>query len=149
MVFLTLLVVTFLISLTVCFIVVRFFREPIDSILKRVIADPVSQAWAKYLRFAIYVTGLSSGVNLWKIEQYVTAPRHGNAEIVALNASRWVLEVYRTIISTLQGIAWMLLVFFIFALIAFVLVRIFELKHRRRSFEDLPATRLGPDEQAP
>jgi hypothetical protein len=47
-----------------------------------------------------------------------------------LTASRWVLEIYRTIIETLQGIASMLLVFFIFALIAFVIVRVFELKRK-------------------
>ena len=40
-------------------------------------------------------------------------------------------SIYRTIIGTLQGIAWMLLIFFIFALIAFVIVRIFEMKNER------------------
>ena len=35
--------------------------------------------------------------------------------VMQLNAARWTLEVYRTVIETLQGIAWMLLVFFIFA----------------------------------
>lgn len=43
-----------------------------------------------------------------------------------LTSARWVLEVYRTIIDAMQGIAWMLLVFFIFALIAYVLVRFVE-----------------------
>jgi hypothetical protein len=32
--------------------------------------------------------------------------------------------------GTLQGVAWMLLVFFIFALIAYVIVRAFELKRK-------------------
>lgn len=34
------------------------------------------------------------------------------------------LEIYRTVIEALQSIAWMLLVFFVFALIAYVIVRI-------------------------
>jgi hypothetical protein len=38
------------------------------------------------------------------------------------------LEVYRTIIESLQGIAWLLLVFFVIALLAYVIVRIFEMK---------------------
>jgi hypothetical protein len=38
------------------------------------------------------------------------------------------LECYRTAIETLQGIVWMLLVFFVFAMIAYVIVRIAELK---------------------
>ena len=40
--------------------------------------------------------------------------------------------MYRTIIETLQSIAWMLLVFFVFALIAFVIMRGFELRQAGR-----------------
>jgi hypothetical protein len=39
-----------------------------------------------------------------------------------------VLEIYRTLIGTLQGNAWLLLVFFVAALIAYVIVRGFELR---------------------
>jgi len=42
-----------------------------------------------------------------------------------------VLEVYRTIIESLQGLALVLLVFFVVALIAFVIVRAFELRHKQ------------------
>ena len=133
MLFITLLGVTFLIALSVSFLVAQMFRGPIDSILERIIPDQISKAWSKYLRFAIYVTGISSGVELYKIEQYITAPQYPEkAQIVELTRSRWVLELYRAIIETLQGIAWMLLVFFIFALIAYVIVRSFELKHRAK-----------------
>ncbi len=38
------------------------------------------------------------------------------------------LELYRTIIETLQGIASVLLVFFVFALVAYVIMRGFELR---------------------
>jgi hypothetical protein len=130
MLFIALLGITFLIALAVSCVVVRLFRQPINAILERIISDPISRAWSRYLRFAMYVTGISSGVNLWKIEQYITAPQHKDSRIVELTKSRWVLEVYRTVIETLQGIAWMLLVFFVFALIAFVIVRVFELKHK-------------------
>ncbi|MDY6901026.1 MAG: hypothetical protein SWZ49_23535, partial [Cyanobacteriota bacterium] len=54
--------------------------------------------------------------------------RFERGQIIQLTTERWVLEVYRTIIGSLQGIAWLLLIFFIFALIAFVIVRIFELR---------------------
>jgi hypothetical protein len=40
-----------------------------------------------------------------------------------LNADRWTLEVYRTVIGTLQAIAWLLLVVFVFLLIAYVVAR--------------------------
>jgi type II secretory pathway component PulF len=41
--------------------------------------------------------------------------------------------LYRTVIETLQGIAWLLLVFFAFALIAYVLVRSSEWKRKNMS----------------
>ncbi len=134
--FITLLVVTFLISLAVCSIVVLFFGKPISRILHRLIADDISQAWVKYLKFAIYVIGVSSGVRIWELEKYITPRQFKDAQTVELTRDRWVLEVYRTIVESLQGIAWSLLVFFIFALIAFVIVRVFELRKART---DVPA----------
>ena len=44
------------------------------------------------------------------------APGPEETDIIVLNADRWVLEVHRTVIGTLQSVAWMLLVFFVFAL---------------------------------
>ena len=126
--FITLLLLTFLISLGVSAVVARIFAKPIEEILRRIIADAISQAWVKYLKFAIYVVGVSSGVRIWQLERYITAPQMPQGQILQLTRDRWVLEVYRTIIESLQGLAWMLLVFFIFALIAFVIVRAFELR---------------------
>jgi hypothetical protein len=129
-VFITLLVVTFLISLTVSLIVVSLFSKPIAGILHRIIADEISSAWSKYLKFAIYVVGISSGVRIYQLERYITGQTSPDNQVIELTRDRWVLELYRTVIETLQGIAWMLLVFFIFALIAYVLVRIFEFRQK-------------------
>lgn len=122
---------TFLISLGVSAIVAWFFRKPIDAILRRIIADEISTAWLKYLQFAIYVVGISSGVRIWELERYITPQSGREQPALALTTQRWVLEVYRTIIEALQGIAVVLLVFFVIALIAFVLVRIFELRKEK------------------
>lgn len=126
--FITLLAVTFLISLTVCLTVVAIFHKPVDMILRRIISDEISRAWRRYLEFAICVVGISSGVRIWELEKYITPAQHKDAQIVLLNLDRWILEVYRTVIESLQGIAWMLLVFFIFTLIAYVILRGFELR---------------------
>ena len=131
--FITLLIVTFAIAFVVSSLVVMMFTKPVDNILGRIISDKISTAWSKYLKFAIYVTGISSGVRIRSLEKYITKPMHEHAEIVQLTAERWVLEVYRTIIGSLGGIAWMLLVFFIFALIAYVITRAFELKHETKN----------------
>ncbi len=129
--FLTLLLVTFLIATVVSVVVAAAFKKPVDQILKRIIGDDIFAAWRKYLMFAIYVVGISSGVRIYDLEKYITKPVVKGAEIVELNRDRWILEVYRTIIDVLQGIAEVLLVFFIIALIAFVLVRIFELRRTK------------------
>lgn len=126
--FLTLLLVTFLISALVSFVVVLLFTRPIDKILARIIADEISDAWVKYMKFGLYVVGISSGVRIYELERYITRPPIKDAEIISLTPERWVLEVYRTVISVLQGLAGVLLIFFIVALIAFVIVRIFELR---------------------
>ena len=47
----------------------------------------------------------------------------GKAVTLTLDASSIALEVYRTIIQVLQGVAWALLVFFVVALIAFAITR--------------------------
>ena len=129
--FLTLLLVTFAIATVVSIIVARAFSKPINQILTRIIADEISVAWRRYLMFAIYVVGISSGVRIWELEKYITKPAYKDAEIVQLTGDRWVLEVYRTIIETLQGLAWVLLVFFVVALLAFVVVRIFEMRRQK------------------
>ncbi|PKN51191.1 MAG: hypothetical protein CVU55_13760 [Deltaproteobacteria bacterium HGW-Deltaproteobacteria-13] len=125
--FIALLGVTFLVSLIVSFIVIKSFSTPLDNILKRIIADEISGAWLKYLKFAIIVVGVSSGVRIHQLEKYIT-PWIGDEKqrVVELTGNRWILELYRTVIETLQGIAWLLLVFFVIALIAYVIVRLAE-----------------------
>ena len=116
---------TFIISFVVATIVVFFFRKPIDGILDRVIGEDIGRAWARYLQFAIYVVGIGSGARVWQIERYIS-PQDPKAPVLELTTDRWVLELYQTIIGTLGGVAWLLLVFFVFALIAFVIVRAME-----------------------
>ena len=125
--FITLLIVSFLISLAVSLIVSLMFSKPIDRILHRIIADTISSAWRTYLTFAIYVVGISSGVRIWELERYI-APRTKDEVPMVLNTDRWILEIYHAIVGSLQGIAWMLLVFFLIAMVAYVIMRFIEMK---------------------
>ena len=127
--FLTLLVVTFVIALGVSAIVIHMFSASILKILQRIVADELANAWHHYIKFAAYVVGVSGGVRIYQLEQYINAP-HKDFEVLALTTQAWTLEIYRTVIGTLQSLAWMLLLVFIFALIAFVIVRAFELKRQ-------------------
>lgn len=138
--FLGLLLLTFIIALSVSMGASRMFNDPLDRILKRIIADDISDAWLKYMRFAILVVGVSSGVRIYELEKYITpATLMKDSQAVQLTFDRWVLEIYRTVIETLQGIAWMLLVFFVFALIAYVIVRLAEM--RKKQADETPASR--------
>ena len=120
--FLLLLVVTLAIAVLVSGLVIFFFRKPVDKILSRIIGEDISVAWRKFLTFALFVVGVSSGVNLYKLEQFVQ-PAAEAMERPELSPEYWGLEVYRTIIGTLGGMAWALLLFFVVALVAFVLVK--------------------------
>ncbi len=130
--FFTLLIVTFLIALAVSFGVVRLFDRPIALILRRIVAEELSGAWHRYIKFAGYVVGISGGVRIGELERYISAPDK-DEEVLVLTPERWTLEVYRTVIETLQGIAWMFLLVFVVALLAYVLARAFELRHVRTS----------------
>lgn len=130
--FVLLLIVSFLISLVVCFVIARLFQNPVASILQRLISEEVYKAWVKYLKFAVYVVGISGGVRVWDLQKYIT-PRAEGGAVLELTQDRWILEIYWTVIGTLQSIAWMLLVFFAFALIAYVVVKGQERKRQNRS----------------
>jgi hypothetical protein len=107
-------------------IVVQLFKKPIREILDRIIGESIASGWQRFLLFAIYVVGVSSGVQIWKLEQYVhpqPAGPDGRTLTLTLDGASMGLEIYRTIIQVLQGIAWALLVFFVVALIAFAITR--------------------------
>ncbi len=122
-----LLLSTFCAGLIVAVIVNFFFKKPIAQILKRLIDDDIYVSWVRYMSFAIYVVGISSGVNLYKIERYIN-PIDKETAIYQINQTSWTFEVYRSVIGSLTSLAWLLLIFFIIALITFVIKRIFENK---------------------
>src|SRR5690554_3192185 len=132
--FFSLLFATFFIALIVSIAVVKAFSRPVRGILDRIINDDISAAWHRYITFAALVVGVSGGVRIYSLERYIQPERipDGVAAPLTLTAERWTLEIYRTVIECLQSMAWMYLVVFLFALIAYVIVRIAE---RRRHKE--------------
>ena len=127
--FFALMAATFAVALLTSLVTARFFDAAVNKILARIVGADLADAWRRYLRFAIGVVGVSGGVRLWELEKYITATRESAA--LELNGMRWTLEIYRTLIESLQSIAWMMLLFFLCAMIAYVIVRAIELKHQR------------------
>ncbi|MCP4706568.1 MAG: hypothetical protein GY865_18370 [candidate division Zixibacteria bacterium] len=120
--FLLLLIVTLVIAVIVSGLVIFFFRKSVDKIFKRLIGEDIAIAWNKFLIFALFVVGVSSGVSIWKLERFIMPETEGVTRPV-LTPEFWGLEIYRTVIQTLGGMAWALLIFFLVALIAFVIVK--------------------------
>ena len=125
--FFTLLLATLVIAVTVSAAAVALFNKPVGHVLERIVQDEIRGAWHRYIIFAGFVVGVSGGVRIHDLERYISAP-HMDAEVLALSPERWTLEVYRTVIETLQSIAWMYLLVFIMALVAYVIVKGFELR---------------------
>ena len=125
--FWSLLLVNLVEAFVICMLVAFLFKKPVSKIMQRLVSDDIYTAWTKYITFAIYVVGISGGVRVWDLEKYIN-PSGPDKTVLELTQERWVLEVYHTLISTLQSVAWMLLIFFLFALIAYVIIRGFEMK---------------------
>lgn len=124
--FIQLLLITFLVAAATSTLAAMLFAKPVNKILGRLVSEQLAPTWRRYILFAIYVVGISGGVRVWDVERYITPDKEG--KLLELNADRWVIEIYKTVIGSLQGVAWMLLVFFLFALLAYVVVRGFEMK---------------------
>lgn len=122
----TLLGITFLVAALISTAVAVLFSRPVDKILGRLVSDQLASHWRRYILFAIYVVGISGGVRVWDVERYITPDKEGR--LLVLNSDRWVVEIYKTVVGTLQSAAWMLLIFFLFALLAYVVVRGFEMR---------------------
>ncbi|MBS1791453.1 MAG: hypothetical protein JST85_27320 [Acidobacteria bacterium] len=137
--FLTLMLVTFLIATITATVVALLFNQPVKRILDRLVSEELSVTWKRYILFAVYIVGISGGVRVWELEKYIT-PKTKDDLPLALTFDRWVLEVYKTIVGTLQSVAWMLLIFFLFALLAYVVVRGFELRRGKSNSEQVQLT---------
>lgn len=131
---LSLLGVTFLVALAVATLAVVLFTRPIRRIIERIVPDAISAAWVRYLMFAMYVVGIGGGVNVRQIDRYLS-PREADGVVLSLTRDRWVIEIYSAAIGSLSAIAWMLLIFFVFALVAFVIVRALEGRRGREPGE--------------
>lgn len=119
-----LLIGNFFLATIVSVTVIAIFSGSVKSILSRIINDNIHLAWLKYIKFAGMVVGISSGVHTYNVEKYINPDIVDKKQVILkLTPERFVLEVYSTIIDTLQGLSWMFLIFFIVSLLAYVFVR--------------------------
>lgn len=120
--FVLLLVVTFTLATAASCVVARMFDKPLAGIIARLIPDELSVAWHRYVLFGLYLVGVNGGVRIWEFQKYVL-PIGAARDTLILTPDRWALEVYRTLMGTLQSTAQVLLLLFLAALVAYLIVR--------------------------
>jgi ABC-type xylose transport system permease subunit len=122
--FVVLLVASFVLALALSITVAWLFAKPIDGILHRFVGDELSTTLAKYFKFAVVLVGISAGTRVRPLEEYIAAPSYNKAALAAaVTQEFWALELYRTFVETLQGIAWMFFVVAVIALISLFIIR--------------------------
>lgn len=132
--FIVLFLVTFLLAFVISSGVAWAGKEPIEGILHHFFSLNVTAAMSKYLRLAIVLIGVSSGARIRILEEYIAASPANKLQMTdALTQEFWVVELYRTAITTLEGILWLLLLFSLIVFAAYWIMRKSELKHQQVS----------------
>jgi hypothetical protein len=117
-----LLAVLIIVSLVVAAVVVRIFDSSVRAVYRTLASNDFANACARYVMFAAFVVGLSTGARTYRLDRFIHADHQG-AELRTLDADAWTLEIWTTIDSALQNLAWVYLWVFHLALIAYVLLR--------------------------
>ncbi|MFA5880136.1 MAG: hypothetical protein WC860_08205 [Candidatus Margulisiibacteriota bacterium] len=120
--FLVLLILNFIIAAGISYLIIKIFDKSITGIIKRIIPEDISTGWILYLKLAIYLVGISGGVNIFKLEENL------NRDQLYFTFSTFILELYKTIFDTLRSISWLLLIFFFVSLIAYIFTKSIENK---------------------
>ncbi|HJV05710.1 MAG TPA: hypothetical protein VJ642_00125 [Chromobacteriaceae bacterium] len=114
---------TVIVALATSLAAARFFDVAVNKILQKTLGPDLTEAWRKYIYFAIFVAGLSGGVRQWELEKYLPpAPGKGSGAM-ELTGARWLLEIFNTLTEALRSIALIMLMFFLCAMMAYVIAQ--------------------------
>lgn len=111
--FITLLVVNLTISLAVCLATTFIFRKKFTDYLRKQWTEEGASIWIKYMSYLLCIIGVSVGTRVWDVERYLV-----NGKTSELTQEQMALEMYKTLMATLQICALMIFVFLIFAWVA-------------------------------
>jgi hypothetical protein len=141
--FVVLFLSTFLLALAIAVTVAWATKEPIEAILRHFFAVHLSAAFAKYFQLAIVLVGVTAGTRVRALQDYISAPEYNKQALLAqLTQEFWVMELYRTVVGTIEGILWLV---FLFALLVFLVVVII----RRSKLTQLQPAEAHPKPSTP
>ncbi len=116
--------VSVLLALGVSYGVARLARDVIEAVLQRFVSRQISEAFAKYLGFAIVVVGVASGSRVRLLEDFMGAPAYNREGLNAqLTQEVWVAAMYHTIVDSLEGIAWLFVIMALILLAALFIIK--------------------------
>ena len=113
--FIALFAASFVLALLLSATLAWLSREAMDAILRRFVVDPVVRGgFEKYIRF---------------LQEYISAADWNKPALqAALTQEFWTLELYRTVMGTLEGVAGLLLLCIFLALIAPAVLRMLKVE---------------------
>src|SRR3989344_8571416 len=128
--FFALILGTFALAVATSFVVERAMRKPVSEILGKIVGD-LADAWQQYASLGIYVMGISYGAPVSRLREYIRV----DSEFLKrepLDMPHMMLNMYETVIETLQGVTTLLLAFFVFTMIAYVILRALEVRAEKK-----------------
>lgn len=139
-----LLVLPLVCAIVISFCVVMVFGKPISAIFKRIFRNEISAWLIKYVKCATYLFGISGGLIGHLTEEYMPekylsefaldseTPRLDDEFMSEIEHNLWILITIGVIMSrlagTLHAIAQMYLVLFVVSIIAYIAVKVTELR---------------------
>ncbi|HXY26097.1 MAG TPA: hypothetical protein VEI73_15680 [Candidatus Acidoferrum sp.] len=117
--FVILFLASFVLALALSLFIAYISRDAIDSILRRFVGDDAVRAgFEKYIRFGIVVVGIMGGTRVRALQEYIASASWNKTALeAALTQEVWVMEMYRTIVGTLEGLVLLLLICILLAFI--------------------------------
>ena len=142
--FILLLVIPLTCAIVVSFFVVMVFRTPLSAIFKRIFRNEISAWLIKYVKCATYLFGISGGLIGHLSEEYMPAKYLSEVALDSESSdfddefmsefghNLWISMIIGLIMSrlagTLHAIAQMYLVLFVVSIIAYIAVKVSELR---------------------
>lgn len=109
-----------MLSLFLSFFVYQLFSHSILMILNKLVDSEFARAYHRYLKFALILVGVSNGTNVYRLTNLMSEEnKHLD---ISMGSDRFFLEIYQVCIETLGSVAWVLFLFFIVSLIAYLIL---------------------------
>lgn len=100
---------SFAASIAIAACVLYFFSGSIDEALRRVLPAEMTQAWSRYVKFALFVVTFTGGMRLNELARFLAARLPAGPPLAAAQS---LLEVFKSIAGSLMAASAMLLVIF-------------------------------------